>query len=379
MKKFYLLIAIALFGMGYVSAQDVCTSDPSKAYLTSNAGWTDSEWYQIINIDPQNLASLDMAKHTGLAPSGGTTTSTAFGSGTFMTPIMAYNETSSSYEPSTVNWPVNFYMTCIAADLYGSAYSKVELLGTAESGKADACYGNNNVAVTSPIWSKPGFFELSRQSADAVNAPNVSRHGYIELDDLPQVERVQWSFSSTAWKRGVKLDIKHGNGAWEPLRWEPSDISQSLTTFSEQGYAFEEIIGQQENPDSKISLRWRIWDGDSIHDNLVSPGTTYSTNNFPLAQKQVVRIHQIKIFSGVTPTSGPNGLSGANKSEFIVYRSGNQMVSTERGNFELYTPEGKLIHTAQGDRIELGNITKGIYILKMNSVNGNQKVQKVIL
>ncbi len=35
----------------------------------------------------------------------------------------------------------------------------------------------------------------------------------------------------------------------------------SIVSFAEQGYAFEEIIGKQDDVDSKISLRWRIWDG----------------------------------------------------------------------------------------------------------------------
>ncbi len=376
MKKIYLLLLATAFGLGSANAQTVCATDPAKAYFTNNNGWTNSEYYEIINIDPQNLGTNSIAKHSG---TNGTQTSSTFSTGSFNTPIMAYNETTSQYEASSVMWPVNYFMTCVADTFHNSAWTKKYLLGTADSSKGDACYSNDNSVIADPAFDKVAFFELSRLSDDVTNAPGVSRHGYIQIDNLPAVERVQWSFSSTAWKRGVKLDIKHGDGEWEPLQWEASDISTSINSFSERGYSFENVIGKQEELDSRISLRWRIWDGDTIHQNPTqAEGVLFAIPIVPTAQKQVVRIHQIKIFSGVTPTEAPNAVI-ENNYNFRIYRSGNAMISTESGIFSVYTPEGKLIRTAQGDRIELGNLNKGIYILKMNSVNGNSQVEKVIL
>ncbi len=376
MKKIYLLLFAVAFGMGSVHAQTVCATDPAKAYFTNNDGWTDSEWYEILNIDAEKLGSISMAKHSG---TNGTQTSGTFSTGTFGSPIMTYNETSGEYEPTTVLWPVNYFLTCLADTMHNSSWTKKFLLGTADSSKGDACYSNDNSVVASPAFEKVGFFELSRQSEDATNAPGISRHGYIQLDNLPAVERVQWSFSSTAWKRGVKLDIKYGDGEWEPLQWEASDISTSVASFAERGYNFENIIGKQEEPDSRISLRWGIWDGDTIHQNPTqAEGVLYNIPIVPTAQKQVARIHQIKIFSGVVPTEVPNSVI-ENKYSLRIYRSGTSMISTESGIFSVYTPEGRIVKTAQGDRIELGGLSKGIYILKLNSLSGNTQVEKVIL
>lgn len=376
MKKFYLFLIATAFSFGSVYAQDVCATDPAKAYFTNNNGWTDSEWYEIINIDPQTMGSSSMVKHSG---SNGTQTSSTFGTGSFTSPVMTYNETTGTYEPTSVMWPVDYYMTCLADTMHNSSWSKKYLLGTLDSSKGDACYANDNSVIASPAFEKVGFFELSRMAEDATNAPGISQHGYIQLNDLPQVERVQWSFSSTAWKRGVKLDIKYDNGEWQPLQWEASDISTSICSFSERGYNFENIIGKQEEVGSKISLRWRIWDGDTINQNPTqAEGVIYAIPIVPTAQKQVARIHQIKIFSGVIPTEAPNAVI-ENSYSAKMYRSGTAMLSNENGTFSVYTPEGRLVKTTEGNRIELGNLNKGIYILKLQSISGNTQVEKVIL
>jgi hypothetical protein len=298
-----IMMALCIIGFSlHANAQETCGTN---TYFTTNAGWSESEYYQIINIDAESLTGTSIPAHD---KNDGTATSATFGSGTFNTPIMT-TEDGVIYTPTSVNWPVNYYMSCITNTFYNSAYTKVNVIGSNPSGGPTngECTWNNNSVKTSPIWDKKGFIELSRLAQDATNAPGVSRHGYIEINDLPQVERIQWTYSSVSWKRGVKLDIKHGDGAWEPLRWVPSDVGSWHATFSEQGYAFEEIIGKGDNPESKISLRFRIWDGDTI---TVNPATElpFTIPINPLAQYQVARIHQIKVFSGVIPTTAPSAV-----------------------------------------------------------------------
>src|SRR5690606_22827004 len=100
------------------------------------------------------------------------------------------------------------------------------------------------------------------------------------------------------------------------------------------------------------SLRWTIWDGDTIHANLTKDdGTTYTTTHTPLAQKQVVRIHQIKIFGGVVPTEAPSNVTTAIDKFVNIYRSGNSIRLTETVDIELYTLGGKVIFAGNTDRI----------------------------
>lgn len=379
MRKITLLMMAAVLAMtSGLTAQETCVADPTKLYFTTNAGWSQSEWYPIINIDAEQLTpeATGLAAHSG---ANGTATSTTFSTGVFKTPV--YNVDAQMNPVATeVKWPVHFYMACLANNFYNSSYTKVTELGTNPSGGAtDVCYFNNNGIVISPIWNKKGFIELSRLASEVANTP-PSRHGYIVINDLPQVERVQWSFSSTGWKRGVKLDIKHGDGAWEPLRWIPSDIANSLGSFTEQGYAFEEMIGKQEDPTSKISLRWRIWDGDSIHENVTkTDGSKYTTTMTPYAQRQVARIHQIKVFSGVVPTEAPSAVRNASEFFLHIYRSGDNIAISEVAKVEVFAINGKKMFAGETNMINARNFEKGVYLIKATAADGRVQNQKIIL
>ena len=375
----FTLMASLLISAG-VYAQQTCTADATKVYWTSNAGWTASEWYNILNIDAETLTTegTGMIVHSG---TNGTQTSTTYNSGTFLSTVMGVDAQMNPVA-TNVKWPVKYYMSCLAKDFFNSSYTKVVELGTNPSaaGAADApCFFNNNTVIASPIWNKKGFIELSRLASEVANTP-PSRHGYIELTDLPQVERIQWSFSSTGWKRGVKLSIKHGNGAWEPLRWVASDVASSIASFSEQGYAFEEIIGKQEDATSKISLRWTIWDGDTIGLNPTkTDGSKYTTTLTPYAQKQVVRIHQIKVFSGIVPETAPSGIKNNQEYQLNIFKTDSKIVLSEMANVELVSIEGKMIFKGKTNEIGVENLSKGVYVVRAKSDDGRLKNQKIIL
>ncbi len=377
MKKitFLLSMFIVTLFINLATAQESCVSDANFKYYTPNTGWSNSEWYKIIDIDAETLTPSIMEAHNKL---DGTATSDNFSSGEFSTPIYGWNETTQSIVLTNLKWPVKFYMTCLSTSFYNSARTKV-LNGTNPSGTGTTalCTNNNNSVLTSPIWEKKGFIELSRRSPDAAT-PTVSRHGYIQINDLPQVERIQYSFSSTAWKRGFKLDIKHGAGEWQPLRWEANNVN-NIATFAEQGYNFEEIIGKQEDPTSKISLRWRIWDGDSIHVNPVSStSATFTTVNTPLAAQQVVRIHQIKVYSGVVPTEAPSAVKNVIADAIKINLSNNELVLSEIAKVEIFSYDGKRLFNATSDRIDVSNLSKGLYIVKATGTSGKSQ-KKIVL
>ncbi|MEI8085285.1 MAG: T9SS type A sorting domain-containing protein [Paludibacter sp.] len=360
-------------------------------YITSNAGWTNSEYYQIIDIDAAKLTDADLPKFTSsdgsknaLEPVPNTADGpTDFASGYFKTPVMTSTD-GLVYTPTSVLWPVMYKMAAFAPTMWTSAFSKDTLIGSGISGTgtAAACTLNNNTVMKSAIYKKPGFIELSRLPF-ATSNPTVSRHGYIEIDSIPQVERIQWSYSSTSWKRGVKCDINYNDGnGWIPQRWVASAYNWEAV-FSEQGYQFEEVIGKQDDPSSFVSFRIRIWDGDSIHykvnaNDLSLQATTYTAKNTPLAAQQTVRVHQIKVFSNVIPTKAPivavpTAVASVNANSIKIYLSEKNIVLSETAKVELYSIDGKTVFKGYTNKIDAAGFNRGIYIIR--AVDNDGKIQ----
>lgn len=137
-------------------------------------------------------------------------------------------------------------------------------------------YGADGVT---PNYGEAGFVQLCRnqffERDPETNAP-VSAHGWMEIDHIPYVERVQWSWSSTSWGRGIKAEIKIGDGEWQELVSMPSNMhKQGYTSFSDQGYFMENVIDA-----SDVSIRWTVHEG----------------SGGPYAQCQTARLHKIQIF-----------------------------------------------------------------------------------
>ncbi|MDE6114321.1 MAG: hypothetical protein K2G49_04570 [Muribaculum sp.] len=146
-----------------------------------------------------------------------------------------------------------------------------------------------------PIYGEAGFVQMCRDAAAEIDGTLTSLHGWMEIDHIPYVERVQWSWSSTSWGRGIKCDIKIGDGDWEPLVWMGSERQkQGWTVYSDQGYFMENVIDA-----SDVSLRWRVWDGEDL-DNPVqgdgNGGTAFTQAIDPMAQRQAPRVHKVRIF-----------------------------------------------------------------------------------
>lgn len=357
-------------------------------YLTSNAGWGTAEYYKIIDIEAANLTDNSLPKFTN-SDGSQNAKDTDFGSGYFTTPVLTSDD-GITYTPTSVKWPIKYYMAAFAPTMYTSAYSKY-LNGVTPSGNSPsstaACTINDNSVFKSAIYDKPGFIELSRLGSVTANTP-PSRLGYIEIDSIPQCERIQWSYSSTSWKRGVKCDINFNDGnGWIPQRWVASNYGWEAV-FAEQGYQFDEVLGKQNDPTSYVSVRFRIWEGDSIHykvnanDNSLST-STYSATMTPLATWQTARIHQILIYSGVVPTQAPT-IQTAVKQVYAdngikVYRNGENIELSQQAYAELYSVEGKQLFKGIVSRIDVSGYVRGIYMIKTRNSEGKLMVTKIAL
>ena len=136
-----------------------------------------------------------------------------------------------------------------------------------------------------PIKGLAGFVQMCRGAGE---------HGWMEIDHIPYIHTLQWSWSSTSWGRGIKLDIKIGDGEWQPLVWAGSEKQkQGWTVYSDQGYFMENVIDKHD-----VSLRWRVWDGDGKQgaDDQVQKAPFDWQPIDPNAQRQAPRVHKIKIY-----------------------------------------------------------------------------------
>lgn len=144
-------------------------------------------------------------------------------------------------------------------------------------------------------YGEAGFVQMCRDAAQTIDGKLTSMHGWMEIDHVPYIERIQWSWSSTSWGRGIKCDYKIGNGEWKPLVWMGSERQkQGWTIFSDQGYFMENIIDAHD-----VSLRWRVWDGEDFDNPVQSDGnggTPFTQSIDPMAERQAPRVHKIQIF-----------------------------------------------------------------------------------
>lgn len=142
-----------------------------------------------------------------------------------------------------------------------------------------------------PTYGEAGFVQMCRDAASTdASGAKVSMHGWMEIDHIPYVERIQWSWSSTSWGRGIKCDIKIGSEDWKPLVWMGSERQkQGWTVFSDQGYFMENVINA-----SDVSLRWRVWDGEIQGAPVQSD--VFNQYADPMAQRQAPRVHKLQIF-----------------------------------------------------------------------------------
>lgn len=213
---------------------------------------------------------------------------------------------------ATVAYPVLFHNCSFATNASPSgtpgataAFSRQYYIGEKPAGNSASTYNNWTVAghthylednirydaTGRPEYGEAGFVQMCRDAA----RDGVSQHGWMEIDHIPYVERVQWSWSSTSWGRGIKCDVKIGDGPWKPLVWMGSERQkQGWTVFSDQGYFMENVIDAHD-----VSLRWRVWDGEDF-DNPVQTDETgacpFTQSIDPNAQRQAPRVHKIKIY-----------------------------------------------------------------------------------
>ena len=152
-------------------------------------------------------------------------------------------------------------------------------------------------ADNNPIYGEAGFVQFCRNEGyiDVAAKKRVSLHGWMEIDHIPYVERIQWSWSSTSWGRGIKCDVKIGDEDWKPLVWMGSNQHKAgYTVFSDQGYFMENVIDAHD-----VSIRWRVWDGDNgltLVQTKPDGTSVFGVAVDSTAQQQTARVHKIQIF-----------------------------------------------------------------------------------
>lgn len=389
MRRTFTKLFIAAIAMSFamsVAAQDC-------VYYTDMTYWEASDWYKVIDFKASECTDASVYPMTGAEDGksdnlnyGQSTTKAPLGSGVIATPL--YTTTDGvSYTPSGCTWPIKYHNCVFAPTHNTSAYCKLIDWGMNPSGSSP-CYVNDNTVYTSKVYDMVGFVELNRDAAVE------GGFGYMQIDDLYKVDKIQWAFSSTSWKRGVKMDISYesdseGAKIWEPLRWLPSDcLSGPYTAFSEQGYELEETFDVED--DAPFSIRIRIWDGDTVSfkprtyyeeigDSVTLDKHFYQVPNDTTGCYQVARIHSFTVYAGVDGatycTSSPIFEDGNN----LILRKFDQEIraSKECSKIEVFDLGGKPVLKGQGSDLNIGSLNFGqYYIVRAMAKDGSVKSLK---
>lgn len=304
MKNFLTsLLVAAVAGTGGVSAQTMGSLDPSSVV----AEWSsDSKSPRIIDI---NFSDTDWPDTWGDTGTG--IKCPEFLTGRYVNAVITVPAVSAA--GSTVDYPVLFHNCIFANKNSNNGFAGVTAAFARQFFEGQSATNYNNWTVDGhktylednilkgsngkPVSGEAGFVQMCRNAAEN----GESLHGWMEIDHIPYVERVQWSWSSTSWGRGIKCDIKIGDGEWKPLVWMGSEKQkQGWTVFSDQGYFMENVIDAHD-----VSLRWRVWDGDgkqNASDQVQNAPFDWQTID-PMAQKQAPRVHKIKIYGDPVSSS----------------------------------------------------------------------------
>lgn len=221
--------------------------------------------------------------------------------------VNAVLTTPANGDASDVSYPVLFHNCTFATKKsfngragVTAAFARQYYIGDKCSGNSSSTYNNwtvkghthyleDNITYDDegkPNYGEAGFVQMCRNAA--INGESM--HGWMEIDHIPYVDIIQWSWSSTSWGRGIKCDYKIGDGEWKPLVWMGSERQKNgWTVFSDQGYFMENKIDAHD-----VSIRWRVWDGE-IKDNPVQ-SDVFTQYADPMAERQAPRVHKIQIF-----------------------------------------------------------------------------------
>ena len=329
MKKLFTLLAVVLGVWGNSArAQMDGSLDPASVVES----WSDSSTYpRIIDINFSDTSWPDTWGDSGTGIQCPEYASGRYVNAVLSVPVVADGGSAS------LTYPVIFH-NCIFANKESNkgtagvtaAFARQFFEGQKATNyndwtvKGHTTYLEDNILLGSnnkPVAGEAGFVQMCRGAAVDGN----SVHGWMEIDHIPYVDRIQWSWSSTSWGRGIKCDVKIGDGEWTPLVWMGSEKQkQGWTLFSDQGYMMENVIDA-----SDVSLRWRVWDGDGkngAEDQVQTAPFDWQAID-PKAQKQAPRVHKLKIygkpvtsaqadFARANPVSDPGELSDLSKFGF---------------------------------------------------------------
>jgi|WetSurMetagenome_2_1015567.scaffolds.fasta_scaffold09047_3 hypothetical protein len=367
-------------------------------------GWTYSGgFHHAIKIDFQDMTASSHLTTDGNSCTTLKTDSSNYSSGIYNAKV--YDVNSLADKDAGFTWPIKYYMCAFAPN--GYSYAR-EMMNNENDpygvSSGNTCYANNYTITNHGTDQEPskGFAELSVLGASS-KSPTVTRMGFIEIDHLPYVDAVEWSYSSDGWMRGVKVDIKIGDGDWQEQRWEPTNCKKSSTIvytgFSQQGYKFTEKIAQ-----SDISIRFRPWNGDmtTVDWETDSSGETLlygSGKGISLdylggkANEQIARIHDIIIYSkkayasssvptASIPTDGiydentTTSIKNTTATAFRLSIVDKTVTTSESASIDIYAVTGQLVKSVKNvQTLSLSTLPEGIYLIKAFNTNGIQTVK----
>ncbi len=96
---------------------------------------------------------------------------------------------------------------------------------------------------------------------------------------------------------------------------------------------------------------------------------------------QVTRLHTIRIYSDVVPTESPStGMVQNTISKISIYKSGKEIILSSEANVDIYTIDGKIVNSSLNTKkVNVSNLSSGIYLVKAKAVDGSISNLKIAL
>ncbi len=239
-----------------------------------------------------------------------------------------------------------------------------------EWGVAASVDGSGAPVTPDPTTSRvsKGFVEISR-----LGYGDRPGEFLLDLRQLPFVEGIQYSHSSTGGKRrGLMVLFSIDDAAtWDTLRFQPGDL-WSLS-YTKDVFTGEKTMNIYNCEPSASGMLWE----DAIYSENVMLKFKACDDQDTLTNiaQQAVRLHDLKVYGDL-----PVSVDAIQQNELKVRLIQGELRISEMADVRIYNLSGALVlQTQQTNLVNMQALSEGIYLVNAINSRGQMSTQKVLL